>query len=149
MDNDNELLTLEWSEDTMNQLQTEALDNKEKWKAWGSLCTPTGNKESFMTSPKKKKARQINVNLMEAVVTMVIDGDFEKGMDVTQQPVSASTVDVPGIIAINTDEEDKYEAAGEEEFTNSTEAVAKGLPEVTMNKEASETSPQLQDPPLF
>ena len=116
-DNDNELLTLEWSEDTKNKMQTEALDEKEKWKAWGSLCTPTGNKGSFTASPKKKKARQVNVDLIEAVVTMVIDVDLEKDIDATQQPVSTSTVEVPGIIAINEDEEDKDEEAGEEEVT--------------------------------
>jgi hypothetical protein len=145
-DNDNELLTLEWSKDTMNQMQTEALDKKEKWKAWGSLCTPTGNKESLMASPKKKKARQVSIDLMEAVVTMVIDMDLEKNIDATQQLVSMSTIDVPGIIVIKEDKEDKDEVAGEEDVTNSTEEVAKGLLEVTMNKEA-ETSPHLQDPP--
>jgi hypothetical protein len=46
--NDNEPLTLEWSEDTKNIMQTEVLDENEKWKAWGSLCTLTGNKGSLM-----------------------------------------------------------------------------------------------------
>jgi hypothetical protein len=46
--NDNEPLTLEWSEDTKNIMQTEVLDENEKWIAWGSLCTLTGNKGSLM-----------------------------------------------------------------------------------------------------
>jgi hypothetical protein len=65
---------------------------------------------------------------------------------VTQQPVSTSSVEVLGIIAMNEDEEDKEEEAGEEDVTDSTEVLAKGLPEATMNHEA-ETTPLLQDPP--
>jgi hypothetical protein len=92
-DNDNELLTMEWSKDTKNKMQTEALDENKKWKAWGSLCTLTGNKESFTALPKKKKAKQVNVDLAEAVTTMVIDVDFKKDINATQQPVSTSSVD--------------------------------------------------------
>jgi hypothetical protein len=98
-----------------------------------------------MATPKKKKVRQVKVNLTEAVETMVIDVDLNKDINVTQQQVSASTIDVRGIIAINEDEEDEDEAAGEED-ADSTEAVAKGLPEAILNKEA-ETSLQLEDPP--
>jgi hypothetical protein len=140
--NNNEPLTLEWSEDTKNIMQTEALDENKKWKAYGSLCTPTGNNGSFTASPKKKKARQVNVDSVEAVTTMVIDVDLEKDIDTTQQPVPASSVEVLGIISMNEDEEDKDEEAGEEEVTDFTEVLAKGSPEATMNNEA-ETTPLL------
>jgi hypothetical protein len=36
-----------------------------------------------MASPKKKKARQVNVDLAEAVTTMVIDVHLEKDIDAT------------------------------------------------------------------
>jgi hypothetical protein len=49
---------------------------------------------------------------------------------------------------MNEDKEDKEEEkAGEEDVTDSTEVLAKGLPEATMNNVA-ETTPLLQDPPL-
>lgn len=145
-DNNDELLNLEWSNNATNKMQTEAFDEKDKRKARGSLRTPSGNKGSFMASPKKKKPRQVKVDSTEAVETMVIDVDLQKDIDKTQQ-VSASTIDVPEqIIAIDEDKEDKVDAAGEEEDTDSKKAVAKGLPEAILNKKA-ETSPQLEDPP--
>jgi hypothetical protein len=57
MDNDNKLLTLEWSKDKKHKMQTEALDENKKLTAWGSLCTLMGNKASFTASPPKKKAK--------------------------------------------------------------------------------------------
>jgi hypothetical protein len=99
-----------------------------------------------MASPKKKKARQVNVDSKEAVATIMIDVDFEKDINATQQPVSASAVEVPGIIVINEDKEDKDEEVGEEEVTDSIKAVGKGSLVATMNKEA-ETTPLLQDHP--
>jgi hypothetical protein len=141
------LLTLEWSEDTKSKMQTEALDEKEKWKARGSLCTLTGNKGSFMASPKKKKARQVKV-LTEAVATMVIDVDFEKDIDATLQPVSMSAVEVPGIIVINEDKEDKDEEVGEEEVTNSIKAVAKGSPEAKSNEQRGRDHSSVARSPL-
>ncbi len=143
--NDNEPLTLEWSEDTKNIMQTEVLDENEKWIAWGSLCTLTGNKGSLMACPKKKKARQVNVDSAENVTTMVIDVDWEKDIHATQQPVPTSSVEVLGIMAMNEDEEDEDEEAGKEEVTDFTEVLAKGLPEATMYNEA-QTTPLLQDP---
>jgi hypothetical protein len=112
-----------------------------------SLCTLTGNKGSFMASPKKEKARQVNADSAEAVTTMVIDVDLEKDIDATQQPVPASSVEVLGIMAMNKDEEDEDEEAGEEEVTDFMEVLAKGLLEATMYNEA-ETALLLQDPPL-
>jgi hypothetical protein len=85
---------------------------------------------------------------MEAVVTMVIDADLKKDINATQQLVSVSTVDVPGIIAINEDKEDEDEAEGEEDVTNSTEAGARGLLEATMNKE-KDLSPAARSPSIL
>jgi hypothetical protein len=107
-----------------------------------------GNKVSFTASPKKKKAKQFNVDSAEAVTTVVIDVDFEKDINATQQLVSASSVEVFGIMAMNEDEEDKEKEAGEEDATDSTGVPAKGLLEVTMNNEV-ETTPLLKDPPQF
>jgi hypothetical protein len=77
---------------------------------------------------------------------MLINVDFEKDIDATQQPVFISSVEVFGIIAMNEDKEDKEEEAGEEDVTDSTEVLAKGLLEVTMNNEV-ETTPLLKDAP--
>jgi hypothetical protein len=146
--NDNEPLTLEWSEDTKNIMQTEVLDENKKRKAWGSLRTLTGNKGSLTASPKKKKARQVNVDSAEKMTTMVIDVDWEKDIHATQQPVPTSSVEVLGKSwqCKNEDEEDEDEEAGKEEVTDFTEVLAKGLPEATMYNEA-QTAPLLQDPP--
>jgi hypothetical protein len=106
----------------------------------------TGNKGSLTASPKKKKARQVNVDSAEKVTTMVIDVDWEKDIHATQQPVPTSSVEVLGIMAMNEDKEDEDEEAGKEEVTDFTEVLAKGSPEATMYNEA-ETAPLLQDPP--